>query len=200
MRIDLPMRLEPVILTGAAVRLIPLTPDHVDALARVGLEEALWRWQPAPIIDLDGMRAYVLTALADQERGLALPFAIVDRASERIIGSTRYMDIAMAHRRLEIGATWITGAHQRTGANTDAKRLLLAHAFDSLGIERVVFKTEALNAQSRTAIARLGAVEEGVFRKHLIAASGRPRDMVYFSILDTEWPAVKARLHRDPAD
>ena len=191
------MRLEPVTLAGPTVRLIPLTLDHVDALAQVGLEEALWRWQPAPVIDLAGMRAYVLAALADQERGLALPFAMVDQASGRIIGSTRYMDIAMAHRRLEIGATWITGAHQRTGANTDAKRLLLAHAFEVLGIQRVVFKTEALNEQSRAAIARLGAVQEGVFRKHLVAASGRPRDMVYFAILDTEWPALKARLYRD---
>lgn len=189
------MRLEPVTLNGPTVSLIPLTLDHVDALAQVGLEEALWRWQPAPIDNVDAMRAYVMTALADQDRGLGLPFAIVDRASGRIIGSTRYMDIAMAHRRLEIGATWINSAYQRTGANTDAKRLLLTHAFEVLGVQRVVLKTEALNEQSRKAIARLGAVEEGIFRKHLIAASGRARDMVYFSILDTEWPAVKARLH-----
>lgn len=197
MPIENTVRLDPVTLTGPAVSLIPLTLEHVDALAQVGLEAPLWRWQPQPIVDVDGMRAYVRTALADQERGLALPFAIVDRASGRIIGSTRYMDVALAHRRLEIGATWITGAHQRTGANTDAKRLLLAHAFETLGLQKVVLKTEVLNEQSRKAIARLGAVEEGVFRKHLIAASGRSRDMVYFSILDTEWPAVKARLYRD---
>ncbi len=192
-----PIRLEPVTLTGSTVRLIPLTLEHVDPLAEVGLDEALWRWQPFPVVDVDGMRAYVCTALDDQQRGLGLPFAIVDQASGRIIGTTRYMDIAMAHRRLEIGATWITGAHQRTGANTDAKRLLLAHAFEILGIQRVVLKTEARNEQSRKAIARLGAVEEGIFRMHLIATSGRARDMVYFSILDTEWPAVKARLVRD---
>jgi RimJ/RimL family protein N-acetyltransferase len=189
-----------VTLAGSTVRLIPLSLDHVDALAQVGLEEPLWRWQPAPIVDVDGMRAYVRAALEDQDRGLVLPFAIVDRSSDRIIGSTRYMDIAMPHRRLEIGGTWITSAHQRTGANTDAKRLLLSHAFDVLCVQKVVFKTEALNDQSRKAIARLGAVEEGVFRKHLIAASGRARDMVYFSILDTEWPAVKAKLHRNPPE
>jgi RimJ/RimL family protein N-acetyltransferase len=194
------MRLEPVTLAGATVRLIPLTLDHVDALAQVGLEAPLWRWQPAPIADLDGMHAYVCAALADQDRGLVLPFAIVDQASGRIIGSTRYMDIAMAHRRLEIGATWINSAYQRTGANTDAKRLLLTHAFEVLGVQRVVLKTEALNEQSRKAIARLGAVEEGVFRKHLIATSGRARDMVYFSILDTEWPDVKARLYRNRSE
>lgn len=193
-----PARLAPVTLTGSAVSLIPLTLGHVDALAQVGLEAPLWRWQPSPIIDVDGMRAYVLAALADQERGLALPFAIVDQASGKIIGSTRYMDVALAHRRLEIGATWIAGAHQRTGANTDAKRLLLGHAFETLGVQKVVFKTEVQNDQSRAAIARLGAVEEGVFRKHLIAASGRSRDMVYFSILDTEWPAVKTTLYREP--
>ena len=188
------MRLEPATLNGSTVRLIPLTLGQVDALAQVGLDEALWRWQPAPVTDRDTMRAYVSAALAEQDRGLALPFAIVDQASDRIIGSTRYMDIAIAHRRLEIGSTWIARAHQRTGANTEAKRLLLAHAFDVLGVQRVVLKTDALNEQSRKAIARLGAVEEGIFRKHLIATSGRVRDMVYFSILDTEWPALKARL------
>ena len=106
----------------------------------------------------------------------------------------------MAHRRLEIGATWLAQAYQRTGANTEAKLLLLTHAFEELSAIRVVFKTEVLNQTSRRALFRLGAVEEGVFRKHLLAASGRPRDMVYFSILDTEWPKVKAglsdRLHR----
>jgi len=188
------MRLEPATLNGSTVRLIPLTLGQVDALAQVGLDEALWRWQPAAVTDRDTMRAYVSAALAEQDRGLALPFAIVDQASDRIIGSTRYMDIAIAHRRLEIGSTWIARAHQRTGANTEAKRLLLAHAFDVLGVQRVVLKTDALNEQSRKAIARLGAVEEGIFRKHLIATSGRVRDMVYFSILDTEWPALKARL------
>lgn len=194
------VRLDPVTLTGPAVSLIPLSLEHVGALAQAGLDEALWRWQPFPIVDAGGMRAYVNTALADQQRGLGLPFAIVHQASGRIIGSTRYMDVALAHRRLEIGATWIAAAHQRTGANTDAKRLLLAHAFETLGMQKVVFKTELLNDQSRKAIARLGAVEEGVFRKHLVAASGRARDMVYFSILDTEWPAVKARLYRDRRD
>jgi RimJ/RimL family protein N-acetyltransferase len=193
------MRLEPVTLNGSTVRLIPLTLGHVDALAQVGLDEALWRWQPAPVTDLDTMRAYVIAALAERDRGLALPFAIVDQASDGIIGSTRYMDIALAHRRLEIGSTWIARAHQRTGANTEAKRLLLAHAFDVLAVQRVVLKTDALNEQSRKAITRLGAVEEGIFRKHLIATSGRVRDMVYFSILDTEWPTVKARLAEKPA-
>lgn len=188
------MRLEPVTLIGSVVRLIPLRLDHVDALAAVGLDEALWRWQPAPIASTDAMHAYVAAALGDQEQGSVLPFAIVDKSSDRIIGSTRYMDIAMAHRRLEIGGTWITSTHQRSGANTDAKRLLLSHAFDTLAVQRVVFKTETLNEQSRQAIQRIGATQEGIFRKHSIATSGRARDMVYFSILDSEWPIVKANL------
>lgn len=185
------MRLEPVTLIGSVVRLIPLRLDHADALAEVGLDESLWRWQPAPIADVAAMRAYAAAALDDQEQGSVLPFAIVDNSSNRIIGSTRYMDIAMAHRRLEIGGTWITRTHQRSGANTDAKRLLLSHAFDTLAVQRVVFKTETLNVQSRQAIQRIGAIQEGIFRKHLISTSGRARDMVYFSILDSEWPTVK---------
>ena len=116
---------------------------------------------------------------------------IVDLVTDKVIGSTRYMDIAPAHFRLEIGATWLTPTHQRSRANTEAKLLLLSHAFESLDIKRVVFKTELLNEKSRMALARIGAVEEGTFRQHLFTVSGRPRDMVYFSILGSEWPGVK---------
>lgn len=140
------------------------------------------------------MRGYVQTALDDQQRGIGLPFVIVDSATDQVIGSTRYMDIALQHFRLEVGATWLTPTHQRSRANTEAKLLLLTHAFESLGIKRVVFKTEVLNEQSRKALARIGAVEEGTFRQHLYTASGRARDMVYFSILGTEWPDVKVKL------
>lgn len=188
------MNLEPVTLRGKNVRLEPLTLAHVPALARVGLDPALWRLQPAPIETEDDMRRYVASALEDQGKGVSLPFAMVDPASEQVIGSTRYMDIAPTHRRLEIGATWLAPSCQRTGANTEAKLMLLTYAFESLNVLKVVFKTEVLNQQSRNAILRLGAVEEGTFRKHLIAQSGRVRDMVYFSILETEWPAVKAGL------
>lgn len=140
------------------------------------------------------MRRYVERALAGQAAGACLPFAIVRRADGQVIGATRYMDIALPHKRLEIGATWLTPASQRSGANTEAKYLLLQHAFETIGIMRVVFKTEVTNLQSRQAILRIGGVEEGVFRKHLIAQSGRARDMVYFAILDEDWPAAKARL------
>jgi N-acetyltransferase len=186
--------IQPVTLAGAIARLEPLSLDHVPALAGAGLHPELWRLQPAPVETVEDMRGYVANALADQARGASLAFAIVEIASAEVIGSTRYMDIAPQHRRLEIGATWLTPSRQRCGANTEAKLLLLTHAFEVLQTIRVVFKTEVLNEQSRRALARIGAVEEGTFRKHLIAASGRTRDMVYFSILDDEWPSVKKRL------
>ena len=174
----------------------PLTLEHVPALAHVGLDADLWRLQPRAIESLADMHDYVAQALAEQERGASLAFAVVRSADHAVIGSTRYMDIALPHRRLEIGSTWLAPSAQRTGANVEAKRLLLAHAFDVLGIQKVVFKTEVLNTQSRTAILALGAVEEGIFRKQLISATGRARDMIYFSILDTEWPSVRARLEQ----
>lgn len=188
------MNPQPVTLTGRFVRLEPLTPAHLPALARVGLDPELWRWVPTPITSADEMRAYVELALAEQRRGSALPFAIVEAAGGAVIGSTRFGAIDTQHRRLEIGWTWLAAAHQRTPANTDAKRLLLGHAFERLSALRVEFKTDALNQKSRRAIARLGATQEGIFRKHLITASGRVRDTVYFSILDTEWPAIRQRL------
>lgn len=188
------MSLSPVTLSGSHIRLEPLTLAHVPALARAGLYPELWRLQPAPILTEADMLAYVAAALDDQQRGQSLPFVIARQSDGEVIGSTRYMDIALPHRRLEIGATWLSPAWQRSGANTEAKLLLLTHVFETLKLIRVVFKTEVLNQQSRQALARIGAVEEGIFRQHLIAASGRRRDMVYFSILDSEWPAVKAAL------
>jgi N-acetyltransferase len=186
--------LTPVTLSGTHVRLEPLSLAQVPALARAGLFAELWRLQPLPIASEADMFAYVSAALDEQQRGLGLPFAIVRQDNGEVIGSTRYMDIALPHRRLEIGATWLSPACQRSGANSEAKLLLLTHAFETLKLIRVVFKTEVLNEQSRRALARIGAVEEGIFRQHLIAASGRRRDMVYFSILDSEWPAIKAAL------
>ncbi len=187
-------RLQPVTLAGEVVRLEPLQADHAAALAQVGLHPELWRLQPEPVQSQDDMQRYVDRTLANQRDGNCLPFVIVRQDDGKIIGATRYMDIALAHKRLEIGGTWLTPESQRSGANTEAKFLLLQHAFETIGIMRVVFKTELSNMQSRQAILRIGGVEEGVFRKHLIAQSGRARDMVYFAILDEDWPAVKARL------
>jgi RimJ/RimL family protein N-acetyltransferase len=188
------MHVEPVTLSGRTVRLEPLTLGHAAALSEVGLEPVLWRWSPAPVTTAAEMRAYVEIALDEQRRGDAVPFAIVDLASEAAIGSTRYANIDALNRRLEIGWTWIAPAYQRTRTNTETKLLLLAHAFEALGAIRVELKTDALNLQSRAAILRLGATEEGTFRKHMITASGRLRDSVYFSILEGEWPAIKTRL------
>lgn len=189
------MPAQPVTLSGNAVRLEPLTIDHIAGLVRVGLEPALWRWIPVPITTEDEMRAYVLTALEEQQRGASLPFAIVDRQSGTVIGSTRYGNIERTHHRLEIGWTWLAPSHQRTKANTEAKLLLLTHAFETLHANRVELKTDSLNEQSRTAIRRIGALEEGIFRNHMIVGqSGRLRHSVYYSIIKSEWPAVKSRL------
>ena len=190
------MNVEPVELHGDVVRLEPLTLEHVDALAHVGLEPDLWHWIPTAVTNVDEMREYVKIALDEQRRGVSVPFVIVNQSGDQVIGSTRYANIDRSNRRLEIGWTWLAPAHQRTGANTEAKLLLLTHAFETLGAIRVEFKTDALNTASRAALARIGAVEEGTFRKHLITQSGRVRDSVYFSIIDSEWPAVKTRLER----
>jgi N-acetyltransferase len=188
------MNLLPVTLVGRHVRLEPLTLDHAQALAEVGLAPEIWRWIPTPVTSLDEMRSYVATALDEQRRGVALPFAIVDAGTGKAIGSTRFAAIDAQNRRVEIGWTWLALSHQRTAANTEAKRLLLGHAFEAQGAIRVELKTDALNEKSRNAIRRIGAVEEGIFRKHSVTPSGRVRDVVYHSIIDTEWPGVRARL------
>ena len=188
------MSLQPITLVGQSIRLEPLRMDHAPSLASAGMHAELWRLQPAPITTEDDMRGYVQAALDDQQRGSGLPFVIVHTATSEVIGSTRYLDVSPQHFRLEIGASWLTPAHQRSGANTEAKLLLLSHAFEALGIKRVVFKTEVLNEQTRKALARIGAVEDGIFRQHQYTTAGRARDMVYFSILENEWLSVKAKL------
>ena len=190
------MNVAPVTLEGTRVRLEPLTTGHHAALSAIGLDEELWRLSPAAVRTEAEMAAYIKVALAEQAAGRALPFAIVQRATGAVVGSTRYGAIERHHRRLEIGWTWLGRAWQRTAINTEAKLLLLQHAFETLGCLRVELKTDALNQRSRAAILRLGAREEGVFRKHMITASGRIRDTVYYAILDDDWPAVRANLER----
>jgi len=183
-----------IVLEGRHVRLEPLAPVHLDGLCAVGLDPDLWQWTINRVTSPDEMRAYVEDALADRAAGRGLAFAILERAGGRVAGSTRYMNISVPDARLEIGATWVARPWQRTALNTEAKYLLLHHAFEELGFRRVELKTDALNARSRAAILRLGAVEEGTLRQHAVTAGGRVRDTVYFSILESEWPAVKARL------
>jgi len=188
------MRVTPVTLEGRHVRLEPLAKAHLAGLAEVGLDEELWRWIPTAVRTREEMAAYIETALQEQERGVSLPFAILEKATGRAIGSTRYGNIDRTHHRVEIGWTWVAREWQRTAMNTDAKYLLLKHAFESLGCMRVELKTDSLNEKSRAAILRIGAKEEGIFRNHMITASGRIRHSAYYSIIDSEWPAVKARL------
>ena len=140
------------------------------------------------------MRRYVEAALAEQAAGTALPFATVLREGDVVVGSTRFGSIAPEHRRVEIGWTWIAPPWQRTAVNTEAKLLMLRHAFETWGCRRVELKTNARNARSRAAMLRIGAREEGILRKHMINADGSARDSVYFSVVDDEWPAVRERL------
>jgi RimJ/RimL family protein N-acetyltransferase len=183
-----------VTLDGQRVRLEPLTLAHVDPLTEIGLDPDIWRFTTIRVASRDDMQRYVEEALDWQRAGTALPFATVDRASGRIVGATRFANIAAEHRRAEIGWTWIAPAWQRTHVNTEAKYLMLRHAFETLGWFRVELKTSALNARSRAAILRLGATEEGTLRRHMVNSDGTRRDSVYFSIIDEEWPAVKRRL------
>jgi len=188
------VRLAPVALAGRYITLEPLTLGHLDGLCVVGLEESLWQWVPTAVRDREEMRLYIETALAEQKRGVSLPFATTLRKTKQLIGSTRFANIEMGNRRVEIGWTWIGVAWQRSVINTEAKYLMLRHAFEEWHCLRVELKTDALNERSRKAILRLGAKEEGILRKHIVTSSGRVRDTVYYSILDNEWPSVKAGL------
>jgi RimJ/RimL family protein N-acetyltransferase len=191
-----PIDPRPVTLEGRHVRLEPLSLAHHDRLCAVGLDAELWRWGLSTLATPAEMRAYIETALAWQAQGTAVPFAIVARATGQVVGSTRYANIERADRRLEIGWTWLARAAQRTPANTEAKYLLLRHAFEVLGCIRVEFKTDVLNERSRAALLRIGAKQEGILRSHMVTASGRIRDSMYFSIVAGEWPAVKAGLEQ----
>ena len=182
----------PVVLEGRVVRLEPLRIEHVPGLCAVGLDAELWRWTVAQVRTEDDLRRYVGQALELERQGVALPFATIERASGKPVGSTRYGTIDRANRRVEIGWTWLGRAYQRTALNTEAKYLMLRHAFEDLGCIRVELKTDALNQQSRNAMLRFGAQEEGILRHHQITEAGRPRDTVYYSVLKDEWPQVKA--------
>ena len=192
---DAVLKYTPVILEGDFVRLEPLSEErHGAGLCEVGLDPDLWRLIPIQVTTREEMIAYIRQALAAQAAGSAIPFAQIDKATGAVAGSTRYMNIDTANRRVEIGSTWIARPWRRTAINTEAKYLLLRHAFETLGCIRVELKTDALNRRSRNAILRIGAKQEGTLRQHMVTWSGRLRDTVYFSILDSEWPDVKARL------
>ena len=188
------MQIGPVTLEGQHVRLEPVSLAHVPALWHAGAHEEIWRYLPYAIRSEDDMRARVESDLAAQQAGDLVRFTTVVKAIAQPVGSTSYMNIDRHHRRLEIGGTWITPAWQRSAINTEAKYLQLCHAFETLGCIRVEFKTDSLNTKSRQALTRIGATEEGTFRNHMVMPGGRIRHSVYFSIINEEWPRVKAHL------
>ncbi|MEZ4652823.1 MAG: GNAT family protein [Candidatus Eisenbacteria bacterium] len=187
-------RLDPVVLAGRFVRLVPLSLAHVDGLAEVVLDPELWQWTLSQVRNRAELEDYVQHAIHSWETGHGLPFATIEQSSGRIVGSTRFGAWAPEHRRVEIGWTTVARPWQRTSVNTEAKLLMMTHAFERLGCNRVELKTDAQNRQSRQAILRIGAREEGELRQHAVTASGQIRGTVYYSVLADEWPAVKTRL------
>lgn len=186
----------PVTLEGAVVRLEPIRREHADLfwdIAKNDLQD-IFRWIPYPMQTRENFRALVDRIFEEQARGESVAFATVERSSGHTVGSTRFMNIDRTNQRVEIGSTWIAPPWQRTAVNSEAKYLMLRHAFEVWKCFRVELKTDALNQKSRNAILRLGAKEEGTLRRHLLTWTGRVRDTVYFSILDSEWPEVKNKL------
>ncbi|MFI7586406.1 GNAT family N-acetyltransferase [Spongisporangium articulatum] len=187
--------LQPVTLTGDLVRLEPLSHDHHDGLVQATRDGELWRLSYTSIPDPDGMRAEIDRRLGLLEAGTMLPFTLLSAAGT-VLGMTTFMNVDAVNRRVEIGSTWNRRSTQRTGTNTESKLLLLGHAFETLGCIAVEFRTHWLNQQSRAAIARLGAKQDGVLRQHQRMPDGSFRDTVVFSIIDSEWPAIRTELRR----
>ncbi|PYV83592.1 MAG: GNAT family N-acetyltransferase [Acidobacteria bacterium] len=190
--------MSPLGLEGRHVRLEPLRAEHAAALWEIAKNDLgdLFQWIPYPLKSLSDFEQFNRQVLEEQQRGLTIPFVTLERASGQIVGTTRYMNMDLANRKVEIGSTWIAPPWQRTAINTEAKYLMLRHAFEVWDCLRVELKTDAMNQRSRKAILRLGAKEEGILRKHMLTWNGRQRDSVYFSILDTEWPEVKSNLKK----
>jgi RimJ/RimL family protein N-acetyltransferase len=190
------MDITPVTLQHSTVRLDPIRREHWQELWKVAKDslEDTFRWIPYSMRSAKDFEGWMDKALSEQERGESLVFATVEKASGKLIGSTRFMNIDRANRRVEIGSTWIAPRWQRSAINTEAKYLMLRHAFEQWGCIRVELKTDALNQKSRNAILRIGAKEEGTLRQHMITYTSRRRDTVYFSVIEGEWPEVKAKL------
>ena len=182
------------VLEGRYVRLEPLALEHWTPLVSVGLNGDVFHWFPNPVRSAADMLKFIEAALEETAAGLAIPFATIDRTSGRPIGATRFGNIDRPNRRVEIGWTWLGTPWQRTAANTEAKYLMLRHAFEVWACNRVEFKTDSLNERSRAALLRIGAKEEGTLRNHVVTASGRLRHSVYYSVIREEWPRVKTEL------
>jgi RimJ/RimL family protein N-acetyltransferase len=188
------MPMEPVVLEGRFVRMEPLTLDHAAALWSVSADPELYRYKPYVLRSEDDMRRFICLAQGKHAAGDGLSLVTIARATGELVGSSSFLCADWPHRRIEIGGTWVIPARQRTPVNTDAKYVMLRHAFETLGLLRVEFKTDSLNTKSRNALLRIGATEEGTFRNHMVMPDGRSRHSVYYSIIASEWPAVKARL------
>ena len=186
----------PITLEGSVVRLEPIRREHAALFWQVAKDdlEDIFRWIPYPMKTLEDFQRVVEKSFTEQERGESVVFTTIERASGKVIGSTRFMNIDRVNRRVEIGSTWVATPWQRTAVNTEAKYLMLRHAFEVWECFRVELKTDALNEKSRNAIMRIGAKEEGTLRRHVLTWTGRVRDSVYFSILDSEWPEAKKKL------
>jgi RimJ/RimL family protein N-acetyltransferase len=190
------MEIRKIKLAGKFVKLDPLESRDIDELCQIGLAKEIWRWYPFEMKSRRDMESYVEDALRNRKLKTELPFVIIDRSLDNIVGSTRFMNIDTGNKRAEIGSTWLNPKWQRTYINTETKLLMLTHAFEIWKCIRVELKTDALNQQSRRAILRIGASEEGVLRQHMITKSGRFRDTVYYSIINSEWPEIKAGLKK----
>jgi RimJ/RimL family protein N-acetyltransferase len=183
-------------LEGRIVVLEPLAPAHEQGLRAAAADPEVWRWMISDASTDDGFAAWFDAALAGGRAGTEVPFTVLDRASDEAVGSTRFLTLRPEHRGLEIGHTWLASRVWGSGANVEAKLLLLGHAFERLGCIRVEFKTDALNERSRAALEALPARFEGIFRSHMLAQEGRRRDSAYYSVVDADWPDVKANLER----
>lgn len=188
------MDVTPITLEGQKVRLEPLTMAHQEALVAAAADGELWNSTVTVVPSRDNVVEYIQYALDGLARRSELPFVIVRKSTGEVVGTTRFYEIKPQDRGAAVGYTWISASAQRTPVNTETKLLLLTHAFEHWQTVRIELITDVLNEQSRAAILRLGAKQEGILRNHLIMPSGRIRDSVCFSIIDAEWPEVKARL------
>ncbi|MFQ6388443.1 GNAT family N-acetyltransferase [Priestia aryabhattai] len=181
-------------LVGTAVKLVPLGKMHEQGLYEAAKPKEIWEHLPVKVHSLSDMKRLVESALKAKKEGRELPFAVFDIESHSIVGSTRFLDISLPNKSVEIGWTWYHPSVWRTRVNTECKYLLLKYCFEELKLHRVQFKTDVRNKRSREAIKRLGATQEGITRKHMVLPDGYVRDSVIFSVIDDEWPFVKKRL------
>ncbi|HEY6375096.1 MAG TPA: GNAT family N-acetyltransferase [Edaphobacter sp.] len=188
--------IETPVLDGQWVRLEPLSEGHLAALEAVALDERIWRYMTTKVETKDDLRSWMEAALRAKEGGSVLPWVTVLKGEERVVGSTRFLDLDLTHKTVEVGHTWIAPKFQGAGVNPEAKLLQLRYAFEELGLNRVALKTHHENLQSQAAMRKLGAVQEGTFRNHYVMPDGSARHSVWFSIVREEWPEVRTRLEK----